>query len=356
MHHHARARAGAATAALMLALSLLAGCGHHHGDRHATHPSPSPTSATHEATATPGPTGPTGPVGELNEPHPASLRDAGTQGVPKAKITAGVIDARRQAAQQDLPPATQPIPQGGVQLNPCVGGHYATNRSAYGGIHPNSVFGTVVHETIGPNVLGLGDVYGTANYLNQIGLSANDIMDAEGHCIHFVPYQFDAYAEGNFNRYYDSIEIVGTGQESRAWWLAQPIFKDHILANYLRDRLKARGVPLRLVDPQLCTPIPGFTDHNRLECGNDHTDMVGGFPASAKLSPGFPMDVLVKQLKQGIHIPITARDRRACKRVHHGHPKRMNPEQLEQRHTRVRRLHRRGLHCVDGKPRRLHHG
>jgi hypothetical protein len=343
----------AAVSALLLAIvAMMAAITGDTGTQPAHQPAPIVTAAPA------GPTGPTGPVGELNTQHPEDLRDAGNQGVPQAKIQAGIEAAQRLAETENLPGPTKPIPQGGVQLNPCVGGHYAKNRSAYGGVHPNPVYGTVVHETIGPNVSGWGDIYGTANYLDLIGLSANDIMDAEAHCIHFVDYRYDAYAEGNFNRFYDSIEIVGTGKESRAWWLSQPIFKDHVLANYLVDRLKARGAPLRLVDPNGCTPQLGFTDHNRLECSNDHTDMVGGDPAGAKIDPGFPMDVLVHQVAQGavIKVKITAHDRKVCARVaayrgrrrHHLKPTAAGTALFQKRlkHERAR-----GHQCVNGKAR-----
>jgi hypothetical protein len=55
------------------------------------------------------------------------------------------------------------------------------------------------------------------------------------------------------------------------------------------------GIPIRRVDPIGCNFIPGYTDHNALECGNDHTDVL----------PNFPWDVLGKQLVDG-GVPATS--------------------------------------------------
>jgi Putative peptidoglycan binding domain len=57
----------------------------------------------------------------------------------------------------------------------------------------------------------------------------------------------------------------------------------------VRDRLRARGPPLRRVDPSGCTPRAGWTDHAAPECGNTHHDVL----------PNFPYDVLQRQLVAG---------------------------------------------------------
>jgi hypothetical protein len=250
------------------------------------------------------------PAGDL-QGLPAALRDSTPTGVPQAELDAGDAAAKATAEKLDLPKADQPIPQAGAQLNPCRT-EYQTNRASYGSAKSRS-FGTVLHYTVGANVPGWADVEGARAYLNRVGLSASDIMDFEGHCDHTVPYTFNAYTQGRFNQYYDSIEIIATGKESRAQWLAAPIFKDHILANYLTDRLKSRGVPLKFVDPVGCAPQAGYTDHNHLECGNDHVDV----------SPSFPFDVLAAQLHDGAG-SVTATDKTTCRKLNwwrtHGRP------------------------------------
>lgn len=255
-------------------------------------------------------TTPTAPQGDLQGPA-SQLRDSTPAGVPQAELDAGAEKADAIAEQLDLPPADQPIPQGGAQLNPCKTS-YQTNRASYGQRKARS-YGVTMHYTVGANVPGWADVQGAKSYLNRVGLSASDIMDFEGHCLHTVPYTFNSYTQGAFNKYYDSIEIIATGKETRAQWLAAPIFKDHILANYLTDRLKSRGVPLKFVDPVGCAPKAGYTDHNHLECGNDHVDV----------SPNFPFDVLAAQLNDGAG-SVTAIDKLTCRKLNwwrtHGRP------------------------------------
>jgi hypothetical protein len=68
--------------------------------------------------------------------------------------------------------------------------------------------------------------------------------------------------------------------------LARPVARDAdlprgVLADLMRDAMR-HGIPLRRVDPVGCNFIPGWTDHNALECGNNHTDVL----------PNFPWDVL----------------------------------------------------------------
>lgn len=250
------------------------------------------------------------PQGDLQGPA-AALRDSTPSGVPKAALVVGADQAAALAKSADLPLADNPIETGGAQLNPCKTS-YAPNRSSYGAAKVRS-YGTALHYTVSANVPGWSDVYAVKNYLNRVGLSANDIMDFEGNCLHTVPYTSNAYTQGAFNQYYDSIEMIATGKETRAQWLAAPIFKAHILANYLTDRLKARGVPLKFVDPVMCAPKVGYTDHNHLECGNDHVDV----------SPNFPFDVLAAQLNDGLG-SITPTDRVTCRRLNwwrtHGRP------------------------------------
>lgn len=244
------------------------------------------------------------PAGDL-QGKPSDLRDSTPDGVPERELAAAKDQAAAAARTMNLPAANQPLPSGGAQLNSCKTS-YQTNRASYGGRKAHS-FGTALHYTVGANIPGWADVLGARSYLNNVGLSASDIMDFEGHCLHTVPYAFNPYTQGFFNQFYDSIEIIATGKESRAQWLAAPIFKDKILAKYLYSRLKARGVPIRFVDPVGCTPLAGYTDHDHLECGNDHIDV----------SPAFPFDVLARQLRELGANPARAIQLRQRHRVTH---------------------------------------
>lgn len=113
-------------------------------------------------------------------------------------------------------------------------------------------------------------------------------LEQDGECEQWVPFAKKAWTQGAFNSVSESIEIISQLQ-SRQAWLAAPIIKKGILAAIVRDRARARGIPLRLVDPVGCTPIAGITDHDRLECGNNHVDV----------GVGFPWDVFLKQLHAG---------------------------------------------------------
>lgn len=296
-------------------------------------PGPLPARTVTIPKTVPAPLAATAPQGDLQGPT-SVLRDSTPSGVPKESLNAGKQVAEQVAAEEDLPPADQPIETGGAQLNPCKTS-YASNRSSYGARKVRS-YGTVLHYTVSANVRGWSDVYGIRSYLNRVRLSANDIMDFEGNCLHTVPYTNNAYTQGPFNQYYDSLEIVATGQETRAQWLAAPIFKRHILANYLTDRLKARGVPLRFVDPVACGPLTGYSDHFHLECGNNHYDVApscarGNVLANPTISAvpfgrdcsGFPFDVLARQLNDG-QGSMTAVDKVTCRKLQwwrtHGRP------------------------------------
>lgn len=111
-------------------------------------------------------------------------------------------------------------------------------------------------------------------------------LELDGECQQWVPFSKKAWTEGAFNSVSESVEIV-TRDLTRKQWLAAPILKNGILAQIVRDRARARGIPLRLVDPEGCTPKAGITDHDRLECGNNHVDV----------GKNFPWDVFLKQLQ-----------------------------------------------------------
>ena len=70
-----------------------------------------------------------------------------------------------------------------------------------------------------------------------------------------------------------------------------------IIASIIRDRARARGLPLKLVDPNGCTPTAGITDHRRLECGNSHHDVDAAGGTSS--TPNLPLDVIMRQVVEG---------------------------------------------------------
>jgi N-acetyl-anhydromuramyl-L-alanine amidase AmpD len=125
-----------------------------------------------------------------------------------------------------------------------------------------------------------------------------------GTCEQWVPWNRKAWTQGAFNSTSDSVEIMARGTESRATWLSWPIFKQGILASIVADRLRARGLPPRLVDPVGCTDRAGYTDHERLECGNTHVDV----------GHGFPWDVFGQQVRRAYYgaEPVVAKHKAAC--------------------------------------------
>jgi peptidoglycan hydrolase-like protein with peptidoglycan-binding domain len=112
----------------------------------------------------------------------------------------------------------------------------------------------------------------------SFGASSHLGLDQDGTCEQWVPFSKKAWTQGAFNSTSESIEIMAIGNETRAQWLAMPIIRNGILASIVADRLRARGLPPRLVDPVGCTDRAGYTDHARLECGNTHVDVGRGFP------------------------------------------------------------------------------
>lgn len=133
-----------------------------------------------------------------------------------------------------------------------------------------------------------GSINAIFNLFNTPSFGASSTFGVEltGECQQWVPFGSKPWTNGAFNSVTETWEIV-TNDLSRAQWLASPLIKNGILANMLRDRARARGIPLRLVDPVGCTPKAGITDHGRLECGNSHWDV----------GKNFPWDVLMRQLR-----------------------------------------------------------
>jgi N-acetyl-anhydromuramyl-L-alanine amidase AmpD len=124
-------------------------------------------------------------------------------------------------------------------------------------------------------------------------------------CEQWVPEGRKAWAQGNANSAYVSIEIISKDR-SRASWLSSAAFKRGTLAALVRDIAKRQGTPLRRVNPSGCVWTPGIVDHDSLECGNTHWDV----------GTKFPWDVFMKQVRRGTTpSPLTATQKKACDKL-----------------------------------------
>lgn len=261
------------------------------------------------------------------DPAQSELRDETPPGVKASTLHAADDAEVKIADKATLPAVDEPLPVGGAENYTCrrdFSGHVYSARAAGA-----RVMSFKLHYTVSPNVKGWGDVRSVQSYFirSRVG-SAHLIVDFEGHCLQMVPWSMKAWTEGAFNSTSDSVEIVATGAETRAQWLASPLFKRGILAAIVRDRLRARGLPLRFVDPRGCVDRLGYTDHFALECGNDHHDVRPNCATASGSLPkgcsGFPFDVFQAQLSDGPH-PVTGTDRITCRKLSwwraHGRPK-----------------------------------
>ncbi len=242
---------------------------------------------------------PAAPMGELQTTDVQQLRDSTPDDVP-----AGVLEAADEAEADKtdvLPPTGEPLPVGGAQGHECRN-DYATRGFRSG--RADKVMSYKLHYAVAPNRPGWSDVDGVGDFLERAGLSTHDVIDFEGNCEHKVRYSDTALTQGRFNPTSESVEIIATGQETRTQWLASPLIRDGILASLVRDRLRARGLPLRFVDPIGCQDRLGYTDHNHLECGNDHHDV----------APNFPFAEFQRQLAIGPG-SVTITDRVTCRKL-----------------------------------------
>lgn len=216
------------------------------------------------------------PAGELQSSpaEVAKLRDSTPAGVPETTLEKAEQRADTIAEDTGVEDADAPIAQGGAQGYTCRKSYQSRGYGAFRSYFLNFF----LHYTVSANSPGWGDVYAIKNYLNSVGLSATFIIDFEGHCLQTVPLDRNPYTQGSFNQYGVSVEIVATGKETTAQWLSAPLIKGGILSSLVRDTLKSHNLPVRFVDPVGCTPIAGYTDHNHLECGNDHVDVSPYFP------------------------------------------------------------------------------
>lgn len=202
------------------------------------------------------------------------LRDETPPGVDQADV-----DKIEKAKPKGL---GKPLPVGGAQNYSCTN-HFVRNFSDRA---PGTKVGLfVLHYTVSrPGSLnairGLFD-------RPSFGASSHLGLEPTGRCEQWVAWNKKAWTQGAFNSVSDSVEIMAMGTESRSWWLAQPIIKNGILSAIVTDRLHARGIPPRHVNPVGCgVQQAGWTDHEALECGNTHHDV----------QPNFPYDVLQAQI------------------------------------------------------------
>lgn len=168
----------------------------------------------------------------------------------------------------------KPLPLGGAENISCRLHQVVNFNDRAPGSRVSQI---IVHYTVSaPGTLdAIWNLFNTPSF----AASSHILLEPSGRCEQLVPYSKKAWTQGAFNSVSDSVEIVCCRSDpTRDWWLAQPIIKNGILASWIVDRLRARGLPPKLVNPVECTPLAGFTDHLRLECGNSHTDVGRNFP------------------------------------------------------------------------------
>jgi hypothetical protein len=138
----------------------------------------------------------------------------------------------------------------------------------------------VLHYTVSRNRDGLSDVDGIRNFFDNPAaeVSSHYVIDWEGNCYLIVPESMKAWTQGAFNSDAISIEFIAFGDEPQADWASKGDAGLRRGARVVADSIRRNGIPFRYVDPSGCTAKPGITDHNKLECGNDHTDVEPNFP------------------------------------------------------------------------------
>lgn len=252
------------------------------GDTPAPPPSvdvPLVTGVTAQITPDAGTTAATGAVGDATI---ASHEDA------KDEVTGAPANAVAKVAATANATPTSPQPVAGAQNYSCPfkGVQNYNNRSA-------KLIQFVVHETVSQpgTMAAIWRLFNTPSF----GASSHYLLEVWGKCQQIVPLSKNAWTQGPFNSASASVEIIAPAGSSRAWWLKQPIIKRGILAALIRDNLKRMGSPLRWVDPVGCTPKAGWTDHEHLECGNDHCDVTG--------CDAFPRELVARQVAAGVSSP-----------------------------------------------------
>ncbi len=211
----------------------------------------------------------------IASPAESELRDETPPGISHAELAAGQLVTGTLGTLAGV--RATPLPAGGAQ-------NYSVTQDFSG--HVYSDFGStipplfVLHCTVSPNTPGWGDVRGVQDYFKRTRIgSSTYIADFEAHILQMVPLSMKSWTQGAVNPYVRaSVEIIARCTETRAQWLASQLFKEKILAQLMVDVMRRYHLPIRMVDPDGCIFPGGYTDHLRLECGNDHTDVGTGFP------------------------------------------------------------------------------
>lgn len=222
------------------------------------------------------------------------------------EIVPGVDAQDVEQAQEPAKGLKRPQQLGGAQNYSCPNA-YVRNQSGLNGRRS----GAALHFTVSVpgSLLAIRGLFDRLSF----GASSNNGIELTGRCQTWVPWNRKAWAQGAFNSAYISTEII-TFDRTRAQWLAAPIIKRGILASLVADQLKYSGSRPRLVNPVGCTPLAGYTDHERLECGNTHWDV----------GKRFPWDVFGQQVQRAYYggnpvkpapRPIAARWHSRCKRL-----------------------------------------
>lgn len=191
--------------------------------------------------------------------------------------------ARERVLETPTAGLRKPKPVGGAQTYSCPRRYVRnySNRSAGARVE---IF--VLHYTVSRpgSLAAIRRLFDTPSFAASSTLG----LEPSGRCEQWVPFEKKAWTQGAFNSVAESVEIMALGNEPRSWWLSQPIISKGILASIVADRLRARGLPPRRVDPAGCgVQQAGWTDHAALECGNTHHDV----------SPNFPYDVFSQQVR-----------------------------------------------------------
>lgn len=159
----------------------------------------------------------------------------------------------------------------------CRNNFITTNFSSRGGEAPRLL---VLHYTVSTNRPGEDDVFAIRNFFNSppSDVSSNYVIDFEGHCQYIVNESAKAWTQLFFNPFSVSIEFIANGHETKEQWLTDGLPGLKKGARVFADAAKRYGIPLEYVNPVGCEVPKGITDHERLECGNSHTDVQPNFP------------------------------------------------------------------------------
>lgn len=251
-------------------------------------------------------------------------------------------DDRVDRLADEIADDLDPKPVGGAQNYSCAR-QPVVNQSALSAAR----VGVALHITVSDP----GSLDAIQSLFNRPSFGASSNYGFElynGRCEQWVPENRKAWTQGAFNSSYVSIEIISKLRTTQSW-LDTPALKNGTLAALVRDIANRHGAPLKLVDPSGCTPIAGITDHDRLDCGNDHVD-VGNVAPNA-----FPWVFFIRQVQLGARPTITDRDRSSCRKIHayRERPVKQRARGAQARQAArlgfVRRGGRRG--CKAGRPR-----